>query len=169
MVSGVASYGVTMAAGSAAVGGAGFTLLGVTMGPVGWALLLVAALGVAIWTAVNAAGTDESNLVPVEYWLDNGIFGKRAQAASIQNNPFATKGAQGKPGSPAQPFATLSDEVQALERIILVASGRFLWEPSRPAMLIFNTASTYRYTRMGAKSWWNSIEMSELESEFSGR
>lgn len=125
MVSGVASYGVTMAAGSAAVGGAGFTLLGVTMGPVGWALLLVAALGVAIWTAVNAAGTDESNLVPVEYWLDNGIFGKRAQAASIQNNPFATKGAQGKPGSPAQPFATLSDEVQALERIVLVASGRF--------------------------------------------
>ncbi|WYX36532.1 hypothetical protein WJ966_06250 [Achromobacter xylosoxidans] len=90
VVAGGASLGLTVAMTS---GAAGVTVFGISMGPVGWTLLLVAALGVAIWTAVNAAGTDESSRLPVEYWLDNGVFGKRALLSNSQSNPFATKAA----------------------------------------------------------------------------
>ncbi|CUI52926.1 toxin VasX [Achromobacter xylosoxidans] len=120
VISGAAGYGATMAV---AGGGSAFAVLGLSLGPVGWTLLTIAALGVAIWTAVNAAGTDDTSRLPVEYWLDNGVFGKRAQLGNTDNNPFATKASAGKRGAPAIPFANLNDELQALERIILVASG----------------------------------------------
>ncbi|KAJ8137985.1 hypothetical protein OY671_008802, partial [Metschnikowia pulcherrima] len=120
VISGVAGYGTTMAV---AGGGTAFTVLGLSSGPVGWTLLTIAASGVAIWTAVNAAGTDEASRLPVEYWLDNGVFGKRTQLGNTDNNPFATKASAGKRGAPAVPFLNLNDELQALERIISVASG----------------------------------------------
>ncbi|WZB64984.1 hypothetical protein WJ971_19035 [Achromobacter xylosoxidans] len=104
VVAGGASLGLTVAMTS---GAAGVTVFGISMGPVGWTLLLVAALGVAIWTAVNAAGTDESSRLPVEYWLDNGVFGKRALLSNSQSNPFATKAAGSQKGAPAVPFASL--------------------------------------------------------------
>lgn len=123
IIAGGASYGLTMASVST-VGGAGVaTVLGVTLGPVGWTLLLVAALGVAIWTAINAAGTDEGNRLPVEYWLDSGVFGKKEQLSNTQANPFAIKASGGQKAAPAIPFANLRDELQALERILLVAAG----------------------------------------------
>lgn len=120
VVAGGASLGLTVAMTS---GAAGVTVFGISMGPVGWTLLLVAALGVAIWTAVNAAGTDESSRLPVEYWLDNGVFGKRALLSNSQSNPFATKAAGSQKGAPAVPFASLDAELLGLERILLVASG----------------------------------------------
>ncbi|WP_241137612.1 hypothetical protein, partial [Achromobacter xylosoxidans] len=76
-----------------------------------------------IWTAINAAGTDEGNRLPVEYWLDSGVFGKKEQLSNTQANPFAIKASGGQKAAPAIPFANLRDELQALERILLVAAG----------------------------------------------
>ncbi|MNM28386.1 hypothetical protein D3C81_389010 [compost metagenome] len=88
------------------------------MGPVGWLLIAVAALGLAVYMAIQAFGTADDELSPVEYWLDNGIFGRRKQVfgEASKKNPFATveKGA-------AVAFVDLKDEIYQFQRVTLVA------------------------------------------------
>lgn len=119
---GVASYGAGMAAAAGLAGGAGSaTVLGLSMGPVGWALLAVALIGAAIYFTWQAWATDDQNLLPVEYWLDNGTFGKRQFVAGdkAEKNPFAL----GTPKA-AAPFAGAGAELLELQRIFMVAQGR---------------------------------------------
>jgi hypothetical protein len=119
---GVASYGAGMAAASALAGGAGTaTVLGLSMGPVGWALLAVALIGAAIYFTWQAWATDDENLLPVEYWLDNGTFGKRefVSGDKAEKNPYAI-------GTPkvASTFSGAGAELLELQRIFLIAQGR---------------------------------------------
>lgn len=119
----VAGFGLAAAGVSAAAGGAGTaTVLGITMGPVGWVLLAIAFLGLAIYCAIQAFGTDDSELSPVEYWLDNSVFGKRARISGdyLENNPFVDRKAKAVPS-----FASLNDELYQLQRITLVAQAMF--------------------------------------------
>lgn len=119
----VAGFGLAAAGVSAAAGGAGTaTVLGITMGPVGWVLLAIAFLGLAIYCAIQAFGTDDSELSPVEYWLDNGVFGKRARISGdyLENNPFVDRKTKAVPS-----FASLNDELYQLQRITLVAQAMF--------------------------------------------
>ncbi|MBN6149877.1 hypothetical protein JR065_05960 [Xanthomonas sp. AmX2] len=115
----VASVAGWAGAGAAAAASSGAAATGIAalMGPVGWALIVVAALGLALYCAWQAFATDDSELLPVEYWLDNGVFGKGAHRADEKN-------AFGKAGAVA-PFATLADEVRAFQRIVFTAMGRF--------------------------------------------
>lgn len=111
-------------AGLAAMGGgtATATVLGITLGPVGWLLLAVALLGVAIYCAIQAFGTDDSKLTPLEYWLDNGVFGKRVRIAGahLEESPFVDRA-----GTAVQPFTDVNDELYQLQRITLVAQAQF--------------------------------------------
>ncbi|UQA68836.1 hypothetical protein K1516_12825 [Stenotrophomonas maltophilia] len=117
----VAAYGFASAAIAGTAGGAATaTILGVTMGPVGWLLIAVAALGLAVYMAIQAFGTSDEELSPVEYWLDNGVFGRRRQVAgeALEKNPFAKGGA-------AAAFADLQDEIYQFQRVTLVAVADF--------------------------------------------
>lgn len=113
----IAAYGFATAALSAVGGGvASATVLGITMGPIGWILLAVAALGAAVYMAIQAFGTDDGELSPVEYWLDNGVFGRRARVSGdyIKKNPFVSGGA-------VEAFKGLEGEIYKLQRVTLVA------------------------------------------------
>lgn len=119
----VAGFGFA-SAGLAAMGGgtATATVLGITLGPVGWLLLAVALLGVVVYCAIQAFGTDDSELTPLEYWLDNGVFGKRERIAGahLEKNPFVDRA-----GTVVQPFNDVNDELHQLQRITLVAQAQF--------------------------------------------
>lgn len=119
----IAGFGFASAS-LAAIGGgtATATVLGITLGPVGWLLLAVALLGVAIYCAIQAFGTDDSELTPLEYWLDNGVFGRRAQIAGahLEKNPFVDR-----EGATVAPFTDVNDELSQLQRITLVAQAQF--------------------------------------------
>jgi hypothetical protein len=119
---GVASFGAGLASASVLAGGAGTaTVLGLTLGPVGGALLAVALIGTAIYFTWQSWATDDENLLPVEYWLDNGTFGKRrfVSGTKAEKNPYAS-------GTPkvAASLATAGQEIIELQRIFLVAQGR---------------------------------------------
>lgn len=121
----------TMASGAALIAGSvvayGATTgsilgVGVTMGPVGWALLIIGFLGLALYCAWQAFGTDDENMLPVEYWLDNGIFGKAEHRTDkvAKSSPYYSE----KIKSVAE-FVSLQDEIYALQKVTLVAQGRF--------------------------------------------
>jgi hypothetical protein len=117
--------GVALVIGSAASYGAftGSVLgLGASLGPVGWALLVIGFLGLALYCAWQAFATDDENLLPVEYWLDNGIFGKgKHRTGSIaKSSPYYSTSTQS-----VLAFAKLEDEIYGLQRVTLVAQGRF--------------------------------------------
>lgn len=113
---GFASAGVAAISGGAATA----TVLGITLGPVGWLLLALAFLGAAIYCAIQAFGTDDKELTAVEYWLDNGVFGKRARVTGeyLEKHPFA-----GRAGTTVLPFPDINDELYQLQRITLVAQA----------------------------------------------
>ncbi|MDH5823945.1 hypothetical protein QFW77_13255 [Luteimonas sp. RD2P54] len=115
---GLAATGVSAAAG----GAASATVLGITMGPVGWVLLAIAFLGLAVYCAIQAFGTDDDELSPLEYWLDNGVFGKRARISGnhLEKNPFVDR-----VGATVMPFVDVNDELYQLQRITLVAQAMF--------------------------------------------
>jgi hypothetical protein len=121
---GVASYGAGLAiAAGLASGGVltgSATVLGITMGPIGWAILALAFIGAAIYFTIQAFGTDDDNLTPVEYWLDNGVFGNRKHLSGevAAKSPFYNKTAQ-----VVQPFAGMAEELRALQVITLVANA----------------------------------------------
>ncbi|MHC9243708.1 toxin VasX [Pseudomonas aeruginosa] len=119
MVAGVASYGLGGVAAASFAGGSATGIAGL-MGPVGWALLLVAALGMGLYFAWQAFATDDENLLPVEYWLDNGVFGKGAFRKGLRasKNPYVQ-------GGQVPPFTSLEEEVMALNRVVLVAQASF--------------------------------------------
>ncbi|MEG9860094.1 hypothetical protein [Stenotrophomonas sepilia] len=105
--------------------GAAFTVAGVATlfalgGPVGWTLLLIGAIGVGLFCAWQAYATDDENLTPVEYWLDNGVFGKGEfrSGKRARQNPYAEHGQ-------VLPFTHLEDETMALQKVVLVAQARF--------------------------------------------
>lgn len=114
---GLAATGVSVVAG----GAASATVLGITMGPVGWVLLAIAFLGLAVYCAIQAFGTDDNELSPVEYWLDNSVFGKRARISGdhLKENPFIDRA-----GTAVPPFSDINDELYQLQRITLVAQAR---------------------------------------------
>lgn len=119
VVAGVASYGLGDVAAASFAGGSATGIAGL-MGPVGWALLLVAALGMGLYFAWQAFATDDENLLPVEYWLDNGVFGKGAFRKGLRasKNPYVQ-------GGQVPPFTSLEEEVMALNRVVLVAQASF--------------------------------------------
>jgi hypothetical protein len=124
-IGGFASFGAA-AAGAAtltAAGGASATatVLGLTLGPVGWTFLALALLGAAVYCSWQAWATDDANLLPVEYWLDNGSFGKQkfVSGEAAAGNPFAKAGK-------VEPFVKLDHEIEALQRVLFVAQGR-MW------------------------------------------
>ncbi|WP_454727396.1 MULTISPECIES: toxin VasX [Cupriavidus] len=118
-IASVASYGLmgATAAASAGVEAAG---LAAAMGPVGWMLLLIAALGLALYCSWQAFATDDENLLPLEYWLDNGVFGKGAYRSGERalKNPYVQ-------GTAVKPFSSLEEEVMALNKVVLVAQASF--------------------------------------------
>lgn len=117
----VAAFGFTTAAlGATAGGAASATVLGITLGPVGWLLIAVAALGLAVYMAIQAFGTADDELSPVEFWLDNGIFGlrKRISGEIVKKNPFAIAGSE-----TVAAFSGLEDEVYQFQRVTLVAAA----------------------------------------------
>ncbi|RNF82388.1 toxin VasX [Montanilutibacter psychrotolerans] len=117
--------GVALVLGSAAAYGAstGAVLgIGASLGPVGWALLIIGFLGLALYCAWQAFGTDDENMLPVEYWLDNGIFGKGAHRTgkTAVNSPYyVTK------SKTVSLFAVLEEEIYGLQKVTLVGQGRF--------------------------------------------
>lgn len=121
---GVAGFGAA-AAGASAVATGGVvgtaTALGLTLGPIGWTLLALALLGAALYCSWQAWATDDANLLPVEYWLDNGSFGKRQFVAGE-----AAAGSPYLQGDKAPPFGKLDHEIEALQRVLFVAQGR-IW------------------------------------------
>lgn len=119
----IAGFGLAATGVSAATGGAATaTVIGIKMGPVGWFLLAVALVGLAVYCAIQAFGTDDRELSPVEYWLDNGVFGKRARidGAHLAKNPFVDRA-----GAAVLPFSDINDELYQLQRITLVAQAMF--------------------------------------------
>jgi len=117
----VAAFGFTTAAlGATAGGAASATVLGITLGPVGWLLIAVAALGLAVYMAIQAFGTADDELSPVEFWLDNGVFGRRRRISGdiVKKNPFATAS-----GESVAAFSGLEDEVYQFQRVTLVAAA----------------------------------------------
>lgn len=118
-ITSLASYGLVT---TTAAAGAGTTVSGLfgLMGPAGWLLLFAAALGIALYCAWQAFATDDENLLPVEYWLDNGIFGKGAYRSGerASKNPFAHD-------AQVKSFASFEEEVMALNRLLLVAQASF--------------------------------------------
>lgn len=115
----VAAFGFTTAAlGATAGGAASATVLGITLGPVGWLLIAIAALGLAVYMAIQAFGTADDELSPVEFWLDNGVFGLRRRISGdiVKKNPFAIAG-----GESVAEFSGLEDEVYQFQRVTLVA------------------------------------------------
>lgn len=114
---GIASAGAAIASASVQVGGGGMML---GLGPVVWTLLAIALLSAGLYCGWQAWATDDSNLLPVEYWLDNGTFGKRQFTAgeAARNSPYV----QSDGATP--PFHSLQEEVGALQRVLLVAQAR---------------------------------------------
>jgi len=66
--------------------------------------------------AIQAFGADDGELSPVEYWLDNGVFGRRARVSGdyLKKNPFSSGGA-------VEAFKGLEGEIYQLQRVTLVA------------------------------------------------
>ncbi|PJJ96060.1 hypothetical protein CO611_09040 [Lysobacteraceae bacterium NML03-0222] len=127
-----AGYGMALA-----IGGGTATVLGVSLGPVGWFLLTLAFTGAAIYSAIQAFGTDDRELSVLEYWLDNGVFGRR-QAISgsfLERNPFLDSKSNTVP-----PFNGVLDELSQLQRVTWVAQARFD-QLSSTAMSTVNVAS----------------------------
>lgn len=116
---GIASFGAATAGASSLAAGSG-VMLG--LGPVGWTCLALALLGAALYCGWQAWATDDNNLLPVEYWLDNGSFGKRqfVSGEPAGGSPYV------RPDKTAHPFANLQAEVLELQRVLFVAQGR-LW------------------------------------------
>jgi len=112
-----ASTGAATLAGS---GAAGATML--TLGPVGWTCAALALLGVALYCGWQAWATDDNNLLPVEYWLDNGSFGKRRYVSGepAGSSPYV------QADKTVRPFVSLQAEVLELQGVLFVAQGR-LW------------------------------------------
>lgn len=111
-----AAGAVTIAAGETTT----VAMLGLNFGPVGWTCLALALLVVGLYCSWQAWATDDNNLLPVEYWLDNGEFGKRefVSGEAASQNPYAV-------GGMAEPFINLEREVQALQRVVMVAQVSF--------------------------------------------
>lgn len=119
---GFASFGAATvtAAGLAGGGSAAATMLG--LGPVGWTCLALALLGAALYCGWQAWATDDNNLLPVEYWLDNGSFGKRKFVAGDEagSSPYV------QADKMVHPFPNIQQEALELQRVLFVPQGR-LW------------------------------------------
>lgn len=172
----VAAFGFTTAAlGATAGGAASATMLGITLGPVGWLLLAVAALGLSIYMIIQAFGTSDDELSPVEFWLDNGVFGKRKQIGGdiAKKSPFLLDGR-----STVSAFSGLEDEVYQFQRITLVAAANLssissadaalgLYEIALPryAEGTFLSVSFFGFTADGKRLPVSSFELAEGESK----
>lgn len=104
---------------AATTGATATTLLG--FGPVGWTLIALGLLGAGLYCSWQAWATDDANLLPVEYWLDNGVFGKKRfiNGDALANNPYTRDGK-------VEPFKSLDLEVKALQQVLFVAQSR-MW------------------------------------------
>jgi hypothetical protein len=112
----VAAASVLATSGAAA--GAAVAIFG---GPVVWTMIVVSLIGAAMYMGWQAMVTDKSYLLPVEYWLDSGVFGLRkfCDAGGAANLAFFDK-AKNK----ILPFESLGSELEALQSIFLTATGR---------------------------------------------
>jgi hypothetical protein len=118
----------TLGSGVALASAGGFAIVGgltaeAAVPVIGWALLVLTLLGLSIYCAINADSTDDDKLLPVEYWLDTGTFGKH-KLASKELNPFYD--AQKKT---ALTFDSAQAEMVALQRVLLVVKADLTLEP----------------------------------------
>ena len=118
----LAAAGVTGIVGALAATG--------TIPVIGWALATVALLGLSIYCAINANSTDDDNLTPVEYWLDNGTFGLR-NLVGKDKNPYLRA-----PAKTVTPWADVRAEVVALQEVLLVVQAEVSVEPLHAGVLM---------------------------------
>ncbi|WP_344760331.1 toxin VasX, partial [Luteimonas lutimaris] len=116
-IAGLGGFSAAAAGATGLTAATGATGLAALMGPVGWALIVVAALGLALYCAWQAFATDDSEILPIEYWLDNGVFGKRAHRKD-EKNVYLKNGV-------VSPFDTIEDEIREFQRVVFAAMGRF--------------------------------------------
>lgn len=92
------------------------------LGPIGWTGLVLVLLAAGVYCGWQAWATDDNNLLPLEYWLDNGTFGKRQFVGGepAGSSPYVQADKQ------VPPFPSLQQEVLEPQRVLLVAQGR-LW------------------------------------------
>ncbi len=104
-------------AGAAGLAGGAAVFLGIPLW--GWLALTIVLLGAALYMTWQAWATDDENLLPVEYWLDNGTFGKRnaTHGKLLANNPYQEDKA-------VPPFKSLMNEIKALQKVLFVVQGR---------------------------------------------
>jgi hypothetical protein len=110
-----------LVAGAIAAGGSALTV------PIiGWAVATVIFLGLSIYCLVNAFSTDDDNLLPIEYWLDNGSFGIGARRGK-EGNPYYDK----RSNVAAKPFASLAEEMREFQRIVFAAAAKIIGNRDR--------------------------------------
>ncbi len=117
---GTVAAGAVLATSGAAAGAAG-AAVAVFGGPLVWTLIVVSFIGAAMYAGWQAMVTDKSFLLPVEYWLDSGLFGLRKFCAvsGAANLAFFDKTEK-----KILPFASLEKELEALQSIFMTATGR---------------------------------------------
>ncbi|MEC7118384.1 MAG: toxin VasX [Pseudomonadota bacterium] len=81
------------------------------LSPWGWFGLLALSIGTTLYLYMQMHATDETKLLPIEYWLDMGVFGKRQRMSGIYKhqrlNPYLSVIQTGQ-------FANLADELNGL-------------------------------------------------------
>ncbi|PVY79566.1 hypothetical protein C7414_105249 [Cupriavidus alkaliphilus] len=108
-----------VAAATASATGSTVAILGLSLGPVGWALLTIALIGASLYFAWQAFATDDENFLPVEYWLDNGVFGNGKLRSLGDKNACYDKSRKG-----VFPFLGVDEELLVLNRMMLVAQAK---------------------------------------------
>jgi hypothetical protein len=125
-----------------------------TVPVIGWAVATIIFLGLSIYCLVNAFSTDDDNLLPLEYWLDNGTFGNGARR-SKEGNPYYDNKAK----SAAKPFASLAEEMREFQRIVFAAAGKMSGTTDR------NNNGMISFYEVQLPRWVNT---SKLEMLFEG-
>ncbi|WOB07028.1 T6SS effector BTH_I2691 family protein [Piscinibacter gummiphilus] len=129
----------------------GATLATGTIPVVGWALATLVLLGLSLYCAINANSTDDDNLTPVEYWLDNGTFGLKRLIAK-DKNPYLKA-----PATAVAPWGDVRSEIVALQEVLLVVQAEISVEPLHVGTvfegLFSRNADIARYVSVDLPRW----------------
>ncbi len=118
---------------------------------IGWALATLILLGVSLYCAINANSTDDDNLTPVEYWLDNSTFGLR-KLVSKEKNPYLKA-----PAKAVERWGNVREEIVALQEVLLVIQAEISVEPLHVGTVIESLFSSNsdiaRYVSVDLPRW----------------
>lgn len=116
VLAGSAATGAVAGGAAAGTAAAGAALFG---GPIVWTLIVVSLIGGAMYMGWQAMVTEKTYLLPVEYWMDSGVFGLRQHTknSGSENLAFYAEANKG-------PFESLTRELEALQSIFLISTGR---------------------------------------------